>query len=447
MNWPGARRDRASQPTGTRSPSQKGIVPFAVGTAGIVLILLTYHFLSWEYFIGVINADTVFEKLFCDFVIYYYPMGESIFRTGLPVEGFLYSPFIAILLAVFPPLGLTVSLVVWGILQVLFIVLLVLLFRRLVPAGPWIQLLFIVLLLSSFPILLNFIGGQVSVFMIVALVGMLVFFERGRRAAGAGLLAFAVSFKFYPFIFLAPFAARRDIRFLFWAAVACGVSLFVVPGLLLGGGDMVRFYGALLGSFRESGWVVANPHSHYFPHVVVRLAKAAGHNLQANITLLCWIAYGISAVNMGLVFLVQRARLRLADLWSFQLVFLTIPFVLKTSWPHDFVFLSLIQAFLAWFLLEKKRGIPGIESEGKPSDTDTRMQRTSRVRKAVSLFFLLLSIVLSNIVFFNLLGSFFQYSFYGFIFWADLLLLMVLYVQLLPPALRRIRKPQADRVD
>jgi hypothetical protein len=403
-------------------------VPYAAGTAGIALIFFAYYALTWRSFVGVINATVACAELFCDFVIYYYPMGEAIFSTGLPVQGFLYSPFIAILLAVFPPLGLTASLVLWGILQVLFVFLYILLFRRLVPAGLPIQLLFVALVLSSFPLWLNFLGGQVSVFMIVALLGTLVFNERGHRAAAAGLLTFAVSFKFYPILFLAPFVAGRGIRFLLFAAAACGAFLFVVPGLLLGFGDTLGFYGTLVDSFRESDWVVANPHSHYFPHVVLRLADAAGHDVQVHLPLLRWIAYGAAAANMGLIFLVQRARLRRADLWSFQLVFLTIPFVLKTSWPHDFVFLSFTQALLAWRLLAGEKGAP-------------------RARATVTWFLLLVSIVFSNIVFFNLLGDFFSYGFYGFLFWADLLLLMALYLELLPPALRRVREPQADRAD
>jgi hypothetical protein len=417
-------------------------MPFATGTAGIALILFAYYAWTWRSFAGFTNAIEVCTELFCDFVIYYYPMGEAIFRTGLPVPGFLYSPFIAMLLAVFPPLGLTASLVLWGILQALFVLLYLLLFRRLVPAGLPIQLLFVALVLSSFPLLLNLLGGQVSVFMIVALLGMLVLYERGRRAAAAGLVAFAVSFKFYPIIFLAPFAARRDTRFLLFAAAACGAFLFVVPGLLLGGGDSLRFYGALFDSFRESGWVVANPHSQFFPHVVLRLADATGHDANAHLWLLRWIAYVVAAANMGLLFLVQRARLRHGDLWSFQLVFLTVPFVLKTSWPHDFVFLSFTQAFLAWRLLEGEKVTPGADTARKRSHASAWRERLPRARTAVTFLLLLVSIVCSNIVFFNLVGDFFRYGFYGFLFWSNLLLLMALYVELLPPALRRLREPQ-----
>ncbi|MFC2146586.1 glycosyltransferase family 87 protein [Acidobacteriota bacterium] len=399
---------RTPQPAGAPAPSRTRIVPFAVGTAGIVLLLFTYYAHTWHSFT---TAFDVCAQPFCDFVDYYYPMGETIFRTGLPVRGFLYSPFIAILLAIFPPLGLNASLVLWGILQILLVILYIFLFRRLVPAGLPVQLLFVALALSSFPLVLNQLGGQVSVFMIVALLGLLVLYERGHRAAAASLLAFAVSFKFYPIIFLAPFATRRDSRFLLFAAAACGTFLFVVPGLLLGVGDTLRFYGALLDSFRESGWVTANPHSQYFPHLVLRLADATGHDAQTHLSLLYWIAYGAAAANMGLIFLVQRARLRHANLWSFQLVFLTIPFVLKTSWPHDFVFLSFTQAFLVWRLLEGEKPAPGTDTAGKRSHASA----CPRARTAVTFFLLLPSIVFSNIVFFNLFGDFIRYGFYGFL--------------------------------
>ena len=416
------------------------VIPFSIGAAGIALVLFAYYTWTWPGFADVTDDIYALTEPFCDFVIYYYPMGEAIFRTGLPIPGFLYSPFIAILLALFPPLGLTAALVLWGILQVLFVILYLILFRRLVPAGLSIQLLFVALVLSSFPLLLNFVGGSVSVFIIVGILGALVLKERSHSAA-AGLLTFAVSFKFYPVIFLAPFAVRREMRFLLFAVIACVVILFVFPGLLLGCGDTVRFYGALFDSFRESGWIVANPHSQYFPHLVIRLADAAGHDAHAYLPLLRWIAFGVAAANMGLIFLVQRARLRLADLWSFQIVFLTIPFVLKTSWPHDFVFLSFTQALLTWRLLGGEKAAAGADTAGKGSDANRWRERAPRAHTSMMLFLLLVSIVFTNTFFFNLLDDFFNYGFYGFLFWADLLLLIVLYIELLPPALRRLRVP------
>jgi hypothetical protein len=357
----------------------------------------------------------------------------------MPVTGFMYSPFSAILLAGFPPLGLSASLVLWGILQALFIILYLLLFRLLVPAGLPIQLLFVAIALSSFPLLHTLTWGQVSVFTTVAVLGMLLLLEREQRAPASAVFAFAVSFKFYPLMFLAPFAIRRDTRFLLLATGACGAFLFVVPAVFLGVGDTLRFYGALLESYRDSDWVVSNYNSQYFPHVVLRLAEAAGHDAQAYLPLLRGISYGVVAANLGLLFLVQRAHLPHADLWSFHILFLTIPFVLKTSWPVDLVFISFAQALLAWQILEGKGTASGSEAGSELPYEDTRRKHPNTARTTVTLLLLLTSIIVSNIVFFNLIGDKFPYGYVGFIFWADLLLLIASYIELLPTALRQIR--------
>ncbi|UCE24179.1 MAG: DUF2029 domain-containing protein [Candidatus Zixiibacteriota bacterium] len=415
-----------------RAASRARITPFAFGAAGITLLGLIYYALTWRSFKAIIGFC---PHEFCDFIEYYYPMAEAVLRTGLPVDGFLYSPFVAILLAVFPSLGMNVSLVIWGILQVAFVILYLFLFRRLVPAGLPIQLLFVILALSSYPIALNSLGGQVSVFMLVAILGMLVVKERGHTAVAAGLLAFAVSFKFYPIVFLAPFVANRDMRFLLYATVACVTFLLVIPGVFLGFSGTLGFYGGLFDAFRDSGWVAANPHSNFLPHVVVRLADAMGYDAQDHRSILYVIAYSIAAANMGLLFLVQRARLSYADLWSFQIVFLTIPFVFKTSWPHDLVFLSFTQALLAWRLL------------GDRTQASSWRERITPTRMIMALTLLLPSIVFSNIVFFNLLGDFTGYGYYAFLFWANLLCLIAIYVELLPPALRRMRGCKAEEME
>lgn len=419
--------------------SRAGMIQFTSGAAVCALLLVAYYALTWRSFAGFATAIDTCDELFCDFASFYYPMGEAVFRTGLPVPGFVYSPFIATLLAVFPPLGLKTSLVLWGSLQVLCVILCLLLFRRLVPAGLPIQLLFVALALSSFPLLHNLLWGQVGIVTLALLLGLLVVSQRNGRVVAAVLLACAASFKFYPLIFLAPFVARRDTRFLLFAAAACGVLLFVLPGVLLGGGDTLRFYGALIGSYREFGWVAINYNSQYFPHVVLRLAEALGHDARAYLPLLRWIAYGVAAANMGLVFLVQRARLPHADLWSFELVFLTIPFVLKTSWPVDLVFLAFAQAFLAWRLLEGEAVIPGSAIDENRTRQVVCEMRIPPARKAVTLALLILSIVISNIIFFNLIDDRFLYGYFGFLFWANLLLLVATYITLLPPALQRIR--------
>lgn len=91
------------------------------------------------------------------------------------------------------------------------------------------------------------------------------------------------------------------------AVFRTGLPVVVVPGVLLGSAQTLRFYGALLDAFRDSGWVTANPHSKFFPHLVLRLADAAGYDAHAHLSLLYWIAYGVAAANMGLIVRVRWA--------------------------------------------------------------------------------------------------------------------------------------------
>ena len=132
----------------------------------------------------------------------------------------------------------------------------------------------------------------------------------------------------------------------------------------------------------------------------------------------------IAILNMGLIFGIQRARLPHADLWSFHLIFISIPFILMTSWPVDLVYMPFGQALLAWKILE--------------GDNALSWKHPLPARKVASLL-LLASIVISNIVFFNLIGDRVTYGSVGFIFWANLLLLVVSYMELLPSVLQQIR--------
>ena len=133
--------------------SHAGNMSFFAGSLLLTLFIFAYYVFAWRSFFNFQAAIDTCTKPFCDFVTFYYPMGEAIFHTGSPLDGFVYSPFIAILLALFPPLGVSASLVLWGALQALSITFYVLLFRQLVPARLPIQLLFVALAVSSFPLL------------------------------------------------------------------------------------------------------------------------------------------------------------------------------------------------------------------------------------------------------------------------------------------------------
>jgi uncharacterized membrane protein len=164
-----------------------------------------------------------------------------VLRSSAPVEGFMYSPFIALLLAIFSPLAIHTSIMLWAILQASCVVLYLSLFRWLVPAGLRFQLFFVLIALTSFPLWHTLSWGQVGIITCVAILGMLALLERGRRFYAAALVGFAASFKFFPLIFLAPFAFRRDLRFILLSALACVAFLVVIPGVLMGPNDTLAF--------------------------------------------------------------------------------------------------------------------------------------------------------------------------------------------------------------
>ncbi|TFH33926.1 MAG: DUF2029 domain-containing protein [Anaerolineales bacterium] len=398
-----------------------------IGVAAIVLVLSAYYFSTWPSFSAAKAAIDTCDVAFCDFRYFYYPMGGAIFSTDLPVKGFVYSPFIAILMSVFPLLGLEASIVLWGVLQALSIIFYLLLFYRLVPAKLPIQLLFAALALSSFPMLHILTWGQVGLFTTIAILGALVFYERGQLAIAAGLLAFAISFKFFPLVFLVPFAVRRDIRFLLMVAVACGLCLFVVPGIVLGVDGMQHYYSALLDSYKQFDWVITNYNSQFFPHVILRIAEAMRYDIKAYLPVLRWISYGIAAFNIGIVFVVRRTRLNHANLWSFHILFLSISFILQTSWPADLIYMPFGQALIAWQFLD---------GEVLAAEAAITKRRPPALR-ATAIILLVVSVILSNLVFFNLVGDRVLFGSVGFIFWADLLLLASTYMVLLPAALQQ----------
>jgi len=400
------------------APNRGHILWFALGSLGIALLVLAYLAYTWRSIPSFQAAIDTCSQPFCDFTSFYHPMGKAVFRSGAPVEGFMYSPFIALLLALFSPLAVDTSIILWGILQAGCVLLYLLLFRWLVPAGLRFQLLFVFIALISFPLWHNLSWGQVGIITTVAILGMLALYERGRRLPAAVLLGVAASFKFFPLIFLAPFAFRRDFRFVLLAAISCLAFLVVLPGVLMGPGDTLTFYHGLLDSFRASDWVVSNYNSQHFPHVLLRLSGAVGIAARPYLPLFSVFSFSLAALSLVFVYLIQRARLPHADLWSVHLLFLSIPFFLKTSWPVDLVYISFAQAFLAWQLMEGTNLRPGACRQ--------------RLTTGVVLSLLVISTGLSNMLALNLTGNFRTYGFLGFIFWANLLCLIASYILLLP---------------
>ena len=287
-------RGEGSLPAGVPTPAIRREIPFLVGAAGIMLLLFGYYAYTWRSFFGFATAIDTCVGLFCDFVSFYFPMGGAIFRTALPVAGYVYSPFNAILLSVFPPLGLAASITVWGVLQALAI-------RRIHPPIP--------------PTRTSRLASSVALrhpgpFLIPHPAQCSLGASRHTHNGGHPRCAQSVraqapcrrcccprlcsQLQVLPADLPRTFcrSARHALRHARRSCVRRVPSL--IPGVVLGFGDTLRFYAALFDSTPANmTWVVGNYNSQHFPHVALRLARAAEHDWSPYLPLLRAISYGI----------------------------------------------------------------------------------------------------------------------------------------------------------
>ena len=114
----------------------------------------------------------------------------------------------------------------------------------------------------------------------------------------------------------------------------------------------------------------------------------------------------IFCANCVLVGWLQRREDPNATALSATALFLSLPFVVQTSWPHYFVYLPFCQTAL-WL-------------GSGATQISAGLRRLLRIP-------LLFSIALANIYFFNLLPSWRLYNGLGMLFFADASLLVALY--------------------
>jgi alpha-1,2-mannosyltransferase len=406
--------------------------------AAIVAGVCVYYALTWKSFSAFSLAIDRCQLVFCDFQGHYYPMGQVIFQRNIPVAGFFYSPFFAILLAVFKPLALEPALVVWGGFQLLLAALLALAPRmfgiRSIPAS----LASLFLVLTAFPVIHNFKWGQVSVLIVLCLLAAFHLYERGRTTSAAFLFAFTISVKFFPAWFLVYFVLRRDWRFVLKCAGASLLLLVVVPAIALGPGDTLRFYKVLHAFLGLAKGHLLDANSQYFSNVVRRLGVAAAYDgtvpyhdmLERSLrfeVLLRGVGWLLAAAIAVLLYRVVRRSVppgepgMKASAWAFVLLSLALPFAVYTSWPHYFAYLPFCQVFL-W--REIARSAAGVR------------RRTAKLGLLV-----LPSVAASSVILYNILRhshlnlgrsipSREIYPFWGFLFFADALLCLAAWIEL-----------------
>lgn len=395
---------------------------FGIGLLFVGLVLCSYG-LIWGSVDGFVRAIDHDEHLFSDFRRFYYPMGEVLFAERWPVGGYYYTSFFALGLSAVALLPVSAAVYFWGVVQVGWVAVFY------YVSGRWLlgisgrdMLFYLILLLTSFPLLHNFKWGQVSVLVTLGIVLAFVCHQQGRSVLGGVALALVTCIKYYPVVLVVYFLIRRDWRLL----IAFGAGLVgfycLLPAVLLGPSDWWYFERASIDSLPGTTLLLDDFNTQYFPHVINRLGFPLGYRLsESTVGILRFVGILVFLANSGIVWWLHQRDVTHKMALSATALMLSLPFIIQTSWPHYFVYLPFCQATL-WL---------GI------SATKTSIWTLNLLRAP-----LLFSVVIANAYFFALLPSWRLYNGMGFLWLGDVALLCALYGLVI--AVRKSDRPEGN---
>ncbi|UCF05182.1 MAG: DUF2029 domain-containing protein [bacterium] len=387
---------------GTRWECKATLVAVSLALA----LVAVYYRVEWKSVSGFVSAIDHCDTLFCDFVRHFHTMGRIVLSSARPVGGYLYSAFFSLLLVPFGSAPLPAATWFWGALQIVLGVLLCI-----VPLKDLLRLswrgttLYVFLFVTSLPLLHNFKWGQVSVLVTLCIIASFHAYRRDRRVLAGFLLALGTSIKYYPGIFILYYVFRRDLRVLSSFLVALLILFFVSPALVMGPYQWLTFHRESFAAIPDSSLIAQNPNSQYFAHVALRFMSSGATGTAAVVLKL--LGYAVACANLALLWLIQKSSVRDKEALSAVTLFLALPFILQTSWPHYFVFLPFCQAVLLK-QLHSFRHSHGFQSILLSAAT-------------------VVSCALSSVFVFNRFDHWITYSRYGMLLCASLLLQITLY--------------------
>lgn len=360
---------------------------------------------------GFVVATDHGRKLFGDFVAHYVPMGKRIWVNPVPTRGFLYSPLFAMALSPLSRLPIEQAKIWWGSVEVAATVLLFLLpllsirgARRL----AW-YLCYLASFVTSYPVLHNFRWGQVSVINVLLVLATAYGYRAGRPLTAALLAASTLCINFYPGLILVYYLARRERGILLVAVSAAAVSLFLVPSVLIGPRETMGFYDAVLTRAGTAEWIFHDGNSQYIGSVVQRLTGMPVLRGPAGV-------FGglVVLANLYAMFELARGDSDDAVLWAAALALLSIPFMLRTSWPHYFAYLPFVQLLVA---------------------RDLAAHPPASLSRSIEWSGLVLSLLLGNVLAFALTPGWKAYGQWGCPFFANAVVWLVAWARLVPKIL------------
>ncbi|MBV6392155.1 MAG: hypothetical protein KPEEDBHJ_01377 [Anaerolineales bacterium] len=388
-----------------------GNIHWILPLVALLLIVLAYYWYEWRTFTNFVQAIDHHSQFMQDFVGHYYPMGMQILHYPSPVGGYFYTSFFALMLVPIGTQTLLTAMIVWGAIQLACLAAFCIFSARgLLELPPLKAVLFIGLCITSFPILHNVKWGQVSILITVCVLAAFLASKKNKPILAGILLGFASAIKLYPAYYIVYFILKRDVRACLSFGLSAFVFYFAFPAAVIGVHNWSEFEKAANSAVTTADWVSEDVNSQYIVHVGLRWVDeffntAAGDNLSE---ILAIAGYMIALSSIAVVWLLQKNAAPEEPALSLVALFLAVPFVLKTSWPHYFVYLPFCQTAILCHLARHHQQ-PGIWG------------------KALYVF-PVSSMLLSSIFIFNLFPDWAIYNSHGMLFLENLLLLVSVYI-------------------
>ncbi len=341
-------------------------------------------------------------------------MGRQILSFPTPVPGYLYTAFFALLLAPVCAMTLPNAMAVWGVIQFICLIFLwVISARGLLKLASVNTVLFAGICITSYPVLHNFKWGQVSVPITLCVIAAFYASTKEKPILAGILLAFATAIKFYPALFIVYFVLKRDMRVCLTFISGVIVFYIIIPASILGPSLWFAFEKAIHATIGSTDLISQSINSQYAMHVWLRwfsfiFDRPSGTAIAHGFSI---IGYMIALFCIALVWLLQRKAFMNRCALSMVVLFLSLPFAIKTSWPHYFVYLPVCQAVVFFHL----------------SFTSYK----SVLRRIGFRSLPVLSMLLSSIFIFNGFSDWRVYNSYGMLFIANFLLLIAVTVIIL----------------
>ncbi len=382
--------------------------------AAMLLAIAGYYWLVWDTFANFVQSMDFSPRFMQDFADHYYPMSRQILQDPTPVKGYFYTSFFALLLAPIGALPLASAMAIWGAIQFTCLAALCIIpVRGFLASRPVAMILYAGLCATSYPVLNNINWGQVSILNTACVIAAFYAYSMGRRVSAGILLAFAAAIKFYPAFFLVYFILKRDLRTCAAFVLAALAFYVVLPAAILGFSSWLEFEKAIGVALSNTDWVARAVNSQYFVNVGRRWSAIFFNHIAHDtlVQILAIAGYAIALSCIAMVWFLQRREACEKHGLPMVMIFLSLPFLIKTSWPHYFVYLPVCQVAVFSYYAASFRasGLRGRALIGLP----------------------VLSMLFSSIFLFNLFPNWNVYNSYGMLFLANLLLLLAVYAAIL----------------